>query len=147
MKRKQMMFLTLFILGIGWVSAQVSSISGKVISAEDGLPVIGATIIVKGTSIGTVTDIDGNFTLNLPSDANTLVISYVGKETVEVTAKNGMIVELFDSVSQLDEVIITAFGTTTKKVLLKGNIFGIEIPMTHIEYIMKSKKSTFIENK
>ncbi|MCW1734524.1 SusC/RagA family TonB-linked outer membrane protein [Anaerorudis cellulosivorans] len=115
MKRKLMMFLTLFILGIGWVSAQVSSISGKVISAEDGLPVIGATIIVKGTSIGTVTDIDGNFTLNLPSDANTLVISYVGKETVEVTAKNGMIVELFDSVSQLDEVIITAFGTTTKK--------------------------------
>ena len=110
-----MMFLALFMLGIGWVSAQVSSISGKVISAEDGLPVIGATIIVKGTSIGTVTDIDGNFTLNLPSDANTLVISYVGKETVEVTAKNGMIVELFDSVSQLDEVIITAFGTTTKK--------------------------------
>jgi hypothetical protein len=65
MKRKLMMFLTLFILGIGWVSAQVR-VRGTVVD-EAGEPIIGATVLVKGTNHGTVTDVDGNFSLTAPS--------------------------------------------------------------------------------
>ncbi|NLH29563.1 MAG: SusC/RagA family TonB-linked outer membrane protein, partial [Bacteroidales bacterium] len=68
-----MMFLTLFILGIGWVSAQVR-VQGTVVD-EAGEPIIGATVVVKGTSQGTVTDVDGSFTLTAPADG-TLVVSY-----------------------------------------------------------------------
>ncbi|MFY9117452.1 MAG: carboxypeptidase-like regulatory domain-containing protein, partial [Dysgonamonadaceae bacterium] len=81
MKRKLMMFLTLFILGIGWVSAQVR-VQGTVVD-EAGEPIIGATVVVKGTSQGTVTDVNGSFTLTAPADG-TLVVSYVGYATQEV---------------------------------------------------------------
>lgn len=115
MKKLIFLFTCLFMVGVSLTSAQSRPISGKVISSEDGKPVIGASVLVKGTTIGTITDVNGNFTIDLPANANTLVISYVGMETVEVEAKNGMVVELFSSVSELDEVIVTAFGTTTKK--------------------------------
>ena len=58
-------------------------VTGKVVD-ENGEPVIGASILVKGTTIGTVTDIDGNFTLTVPAEGKTLVISYVGMKTQEV---------------------------------------------------------------
>ena len=66
-------------IGIGLVNAQISKVTGNVTSEEDGLPVVGASVLVKGTTVGTVTDIDGNFTLtNVPSSAGTLVISFIG---------------------------------------------------------------------
>ena len=57
---------------IGVASAQTQKVTGQVISAEDGMPVIGAAIIVKGTSIGTVSDLDGKFSLEVPADAKTI---------------------------------------------------------------------------
>ena len=65
---------------IGVASAQTQKVTCQVISAEDGMPVIGAAIIVKGTSIGTVSDLDGKFSLEVPADAKTIFISYVGFE-------------------------------------------------------------------
>ena len=75
MKRKLTMFLALFFIGIGLAVAQ-TRVRGVVVD-ETGEPVIGATIQVKGTSQGTVSDIDGNFNLSAPA-GGTLVISYVG---------------------------------------------------------------------
>ena len=76
MKRKLMLLMTCLMIGIGLVNAQTSKVTGNVISDEDGLPVVGASVLVEGTTIGTVTDIDGNFTLsNVPSSAGTLMIS------------------------------------------------------------------------
>ena len=112
MKRKLMMFLALFMLGIGWVSAQVR-VQGTVVD-EAGEPIIGATVLVKGTNQGTVTDVDGSFTLTAPA-GETLVISYVGYATKEVPVSPNVRVVLSEETSVLEEVIVTAFGTTTKK--------------------------------
>jgi len=112
MKRKLMMFLALFMLGIGWVSAQVR-VQGTVFD-EAGEPIIGATVLVKGTNQGTVTDVDGSFTLTAPA-GETLVISYVGYATKEVPVSPNVRVVLSEETSVLEEVIVTAFGTTTKK--------------------------------
>lgn len=81
MKRKLTMFLALFFIGIGIVTAQ-TQVRGTVVD-ESGQPVIGATIQIKGTSQGTVTDVDGRFNLSAPANG-TLVISYVGMQTQEV---------------------------------------------------------------
>lgn len=64
MKRRMLLLLTCCIIGIGMVMAQTSKVTGKVLSEEDGEAVIGATVMVKGTNIGTVTDADGLFSLN-----------------------------------------------------------------------------------
>ena len=85
MKRKLMLLMTCLLIGFGLVNAQVSKVTGNVTSEEDGLPVVGASVFVKGTTVGTVTDIDGNFTLtNVPSPAGTLVVSFIGLQTQEL---------------------------------------------------------------
>ncbi|GAB6394928.1 MAG: SusC/RagA family TonB-linked outer membrane protein [Bacteroidales bacterium] len=104
-----------FIASISFVTAQTTRVTGVVISAEDNEPVIGASVIAKGTSVGTVTNIDGRFTLDVPSDARTLVISFVGLKTQETAvAPNVRIVMESDSRS-LEEVLVVAYGTTTKQ--------------------------------
>ena len=73
MKRKLMLFLACLFMSIGLVTAQTSTISGVVHSEEDGEPVVGASVLVKGTALGSITDIDGNFSIpNVPSSAKTL---------------------------------------------------------------------------
>ncbi len=114
MRRLTFLFACLFIAGISLVSAQATAVSGKVVSADNGEPIIGASVLVKGTSQGTISDVDGNFTLNVPSDANTLVISYIGMETVEIEAVDGVVVELQLSTEALDEVMVVAYGTAKK---------------------------------
>ena len=83
------------------VMAQTADVSGKVID-EQGEPVIGASVVQKGTSNGTVTDIDGNFTFKAPQSA-TLVVSYVGYKSVEVKAGVGIKVQLQTNASELNE--------------------------------------------
>ena len=72
MKRKLMFLMTLLFIGIGLMTAQTSRVTGLVTSEEDGQPVVGASILVNGTTLGTITDIDGKFTIaNVPSSAKT----------------------------------------------------------------------------
>lgn len=111
MKRKLCMFLTLFFMGIGIVTAQ-TQVNGTIVD-EAGEPVIGATIQVKGTAQGTITDIDGNFNLSVPANA-TLVISYVGMVTQEVEAGRNLRIVMVTDSQMLDEVIAIAYGTTTR---------------------------------
>lgn len=115
MKRKLMLLMTLLVIGIGLVNAQVSKVTGNVTSEEDGLPVVGASVLVKGTTVGTVTDIDGNFTLtNVPSSAKTLVISFIGMQTQEVAVKSMVKVVLKSDAQALDEVVVTGYGVQRK---------------------------------
>ena len=115
MKRKLMLLMACLMIGIGLVNAQVKKVTGHVTSDEDGLPVVGASVLVKGTTVGTVTDIDGNFTLNnVPSSAGTLVISFIGLESQEVDIKPVVNVVLKADSEVLDEVVVTAYGTSTK---------------------------------
>ena len=115
MKRKLMLLLACLFVGIGLVTAQTQTITGVVISEEDGQPVIGASVLVKGTQIGAITGVDGDFTLpNVPSSAKTLVISYIGMQTQEVAIKPSLKVVMKSDTEMLDEVMVVAFGTAKK---------------------------------
>ena len=108
-----MLLMTCLFIGIGLVNAQVSKVTGSVTSHEDGLPVVGASVLVKGTTVGTVTDIDGKFTItNVPSSARTLVISFIGMKTQEVAIQKIVKVELHSDSELLDEVTVVAYNKT-----------------------------------
>ena len=106
-----MLFLSLLFISVGIATAQ-TQVSGVVVD-ETGETVIGATILIKGTSQGTVTDYDGNFALSAPSNA-TLVISYVGMNTQEIKATPNMRIVMTSDSELLDEVIVTGYGSFKK---------------------------------
>ena len=110
MRKLTFLLACLFMIGVALVNAQSKSITGKVISADDGQPIIGATVIVKSTTNGTITDADGVFKVSLQGNAKTLVVSYVGMKTVEVEAANNMTIKLESDAFVIDEVVVTAFG-------------------------------------
>lgn len=114
MRRLTFLLTCLFLIGLSLVNAQSKAISGKVLSSEDGQPVIGASVMVKGTNTGTITGTDGGFTIQA-SGSKVLVVSYVGMKTQELEAKPNMVVKLEPNAEQLDEVVVVAYGTTTKK--------------------------------
>ena len=122
MKRKLTMFLTLFFMGIGIISAQ-TQVRGTVVD-DAGEPVIGATIQIKGTSQGTVSDIDGNFSVSAPSNG-TLVISFVGFATQEVPVSTNVRVVLREDTELLDEVVVTALGLTREKKTLGYGVTSV----------------------
>lgn len=117
-KHKIFMKLCLFFSLISWstgVYAQGFVVTGKVTSS--GESVIGATVQVKGKITGTITDIDGNYRLTLENSKETLVFSFIGYQSKEVTVngKNVINVELEEDVAQLEEVVVVGYGTMRKK--------------------------------
>jgi TonB-linked SusC/RagA family outer membrane protein len=107
--RKLLFLLACFFLAsIGLVSAQ--SVSGKVISDEDGQPIVGATVAVKGTTIGTLTNGDGVFTVNLRGNSKTLLVTSLGMLPIEVQAVNNMVIKMQVDRMMIDEVIVTGLG-------------------------------------
>ncbi|WP_417371707.1 SusC/RagA family TonB-linked outer membrane protein [Gelidibacter japonicus] len=102
-----------FFLMCSMAMAQVMEVNGSVVS-DDGMPIVGASVIVKGTSTGAQTDFDGNFTLKTERNS-TLVVSYLGYKTQEVTLTGPSIkITLIEDAAVLDEVVVTAYGTSTK---------------------------------
>ena len=100
------------ILSCGVAFAQ-TSVTGKVVASEDGEPVIGASIKVAGTNTGTVTDVDGNFSLNVPAGSK-LEITYIGMNPQTVKASSNMKIALTSDNKSLDEVIVTGYGNFKK---------------------------------
>ncbi|MBQ1737114.1 MAG: SusC/RagA family TonB-linked outer membrane protein [Muribaculaceae bacterium] len=96
--------------------AQVT-ITGTVVSASDNEPIIGATVNVVGTQTGTATDIDGRFTLTVPSTNSQLKVSFIGMTPITVKAENGMVIEMHSNTQDLDEVVVVAYGTAKKSAL------------------------------
>ncbi|MDD4536027.1 MAG: carboxypeptidase-like regulatory domain-containing protein, partial [Petrimonas sp.] len=113
MKKFIFILFSLFLLNTGLMLAQ-TLIKGVVLE-ESGEPVIGASIQIKGTGQGTVTDIDGNFSLTVPTGTNVLVVSYVGLKTLEVVAQPNMRIVLQSDVELLDEVVVVGYGTVRKR--------------------------------
>ena len=113
MKRKLILFLSSFLLGIGMMTAQVS-VKGIVVD-ENGEPVPGASIQLKSNKgYGTATDMDGRFTLSVPEGA-TLIISYIGTVTQEVSATPDMRIVLKSESQQLQEVASEALDRSPGK--------------------------------
>ncbi len=110
-----MLLLACLFVGIGLVTAQTLKVTGVVISEEDGQPVVGASVLVKGTSQGTITDMNGNFTLpNVPSSAKTLQVSYIGMQTQEVGIKANVKILLKSDAQVIEEVVVTGYGIQRK---------------------------------
>lgn len=115
MKRKLMLLLACLFVGIGLVTAQTQTVTGVVISEEDGQPVIGASVRVENTQLGAITDVDGKFQIaNVPSSAKTLVVSYIGLQTQTVTIKPNLRITMKSDSEVLDEVMVVAYGTAKK---------------------------------
>lgn len=117
MKVRLLMLLACLALSVGLAQAQSRTVTGSVIQSDNNEPVIGASILVKGTTKGTMTDVDGKFTLtNVSPDENVLVISAVGMERKEVSVGNGPVnVTLATSAELLDEVVVTAMGISRQE--------------------------------
>ena len=122
MKKRLTMFLACLLLSLGTALAQ-NKITGTVLE-DNGEPCIGATVMVQGTKQGTKTDLDGHFTISVPSGKK-LVISYVGMATKTVAAKNGMKVTLAPDANVMDEVVVTGVVKQDKR-LFTGSATKID---------------------
>lgn len=119
-RRLAMTLVSLCCLGWGEALAQSTAVTGSVVSSEDGSPVIGASIKVAGTKTGTVTDVDGNFSLVAPAGAK-LEITYIGMNSKTVKVGKNLKIELQPNDHSLDDVVVVAYGAA-KKNSLTGSV-------------------------
>ncbi len=124
---------------------QQQSVSGKVLD-KSGRPLPGVTVVVKGTAIGTVTDNEGNFTLSVPSNAETLQFSFVGMKTQEISIGNqtNFSVSMEEEAIGLEEVVAVGYGVQ-KKATLSGSVTNVEgeelvkSPVTNVSQTMAGR--------
>ena len=124
MEQLKKLFLSSLILLTSTIMYAQSEIKGTVLD-DLGETVIGATVLEKGTTNGTITDFDGNFSLKVDA-GKTLVISYVGYKTIEVPAQNGMTVTLSEDAEMLEELVVTGY-TVQRKADLTGAISMVSV--------------------
>ncbi len=135
----------IFFLFLSFSASAQHTVTGKVTNAKDGTPVGYATVTVKNTKVATVTDANGNFTINVPSGANTLVVSSVGYVVAETDAtSNNVSVALRENTSSLDEIVVTGY-TTQKKKDISGAVAIVDvgeakkIPATSSEQLLQGQ--------
>ncbi len=144
--RKIQVFLLLICSCVAW--AQDLTVKGVVLDHKSGEPLIGAAITAKGTTNGTTTDLDGNFTLKLSRKNTELVVSYVGYETYSVKPVFGqkMTIEMNENNTMLDEVVVVGFGVQKKESMV-GSISTIKsealvtVPSTNLTQTLAGKAS------
>jgi len=142
------------VTGIETQQAQKKTIRGTV-KDEKGQPVPGVSVVLKGTTTGQVTDVDGKYSLDVPIDARTLVFTFVGMDQQEViiTGRNAIDITLKESVLGLGEVVVVGYGTQ-KKVDLTGSVSTVSVkeyekaPVTDVLDAMQGKVAgvTIISN-
>lgn len=140
-----LLFFTLSIICSFVANAQQKTISGTVVEAATNDPVIGANIQIKGTSIGTVSDVDGNFTLTIPEGGKTLVVTYLGFVSQELPIdRTSFKIALKENLSELDEVVVVGYGTMKKRDLT-GAVSSVNakevaaIPVTSVSEALTGK--------
>ena len=112
MKRFYVFFAFILLISFQLINAQALQVTGKVTSSEDGLPLPGVAIVVKGTTMGSITNLDGDFILQVPADVQSLIFSFVGMKTQEVRIEGRTVINVVmePDVVGLDEVVVTAIG-------------------------------------
>ncbi len=115
--KKIALLLAFFAIGLNVLLAQTKEITGKVTSADDGGAMPGVSISVKGTSLGTITDMDGKYLLKVPENAKTLAFSFVGMTTLEMAIDNQTVinVQLIAQDISVDEVVVVGYGVQKKR--------------------------------
>jgi len=152
MKRFTVLFAFLVFLAFQ-LQAQVQQITGTVTSSEDGLGVPGVSIVVKGTTYGSITDLDGNYTLAVPEDAVALIFSFVGMKTqdINIDGRETIDVVMDPDVFGLEEVIVLGY-TTRGKNQITGSTVQIaaeelkDIPVTSIDQALQGKVAGLVIN-
>ncbi len=136
--KKIALLLAFFAIGLQVLVAQTKEISGTVTSADDGGAIPGVSVSVKGTTLGTITDMDGVFKLKVPQDAKILVFSFVGMTTQEVSigSQSTINAKLSSDNIAVDEVVVTALGITREKKSL-----GYSVQEVGSDEISKSSQS------
>jgi TonB-linked SusC/RagA family outer membrane protein len=137
MKKIALFFSILLFMGTMASLAQTRVVTGTVTSSEDGQPVPGVSIVVQGTTLGTVSDLDGNYSLQVPQDAENLMFSFVGMATQSVAIGNQSTinVEMVSQTFGVDEVVVTALGTSRAKKSLgyaSQGVSGEDITSTNV---------------
>ncbi len=117
MKRFTVLFAFFVFFGVTLLQAQTVQISGVVTSGEDGSPIPGASVVVKGTTTGTTTNFEGKYSLSVPADATTLVFSFIGMKTQEmpIDGRTNIDVVMQPDLLKVDEVLVVAYGKTTRE--------------------------------
>ncbi|MGM0621528.1 MAG: SusC/RagA family TonB-linked outer membrane protein, partial [Bacteroidota bacterium] len=116
MKKIALMLFGIAMVGMLTVEAQVRRITGTVTSSEDESPIPGVSVLVKGTTVGTVTNIDGFYQLDVPADAEAIVFSFIGLRTVEKPIEGSTVNAVMESdFIGVDEVVVVAYGTAKKE--------------------------------
>jgi TonB-linked SusC/RagA family outer membrane protein len=130
----------------GKATAQERVITGKVIAGSTSESLPGVNVVLKGTTIGTVTDINGNFELNVPSEGGTLVFSFIGYLSEEADIGNRSVIDmiLVEDIKALEEVVVVGYGTM-KKSDITGAIVSIddealrEVPVANIQQALQGR--------
>ena len=124
MKRKLLAFLLLGFFAITNAMAQNKTITGRVVGADDGLPLPGVSVRVKGGAAGTSTNVDGNFSLSVPSDSKVLTFTYIGYLTQSITigSAGSVNVRLVSDSQQMAEVVVTGYGVAQKRDLGSASV-------------------------
>lgn len=145
MRKKSFLFLFICLLCSLSSWSQTIKVTGVVYAEDGNEPVIGASVLVKGTTLGTITNIEGAFVLqNVPQTAKTLVVSYVGMRKTEVAIKPQMKIVLKADSELLDEVMVVAYGTAKKSSyagsasLVKSDALK-DLPTTSFESALNGK--------
>ena len=128
MKERITVLMTAAMLTSTLASARIYK--GTVISTEDQEPLIGVSVVVKGANIGVVTDIDGNFRIDVPSKDNTLVFSYIGMQDLEMPVRtlslDDNIIRMEPASNALNEVVVTGMGAR-KKITVTGAVTTVDV--------------------
>jgi len=140
---KRILLLSLVAMFVFTASWAQRTVTGTVTGEEDGTPVPGVNVIVKGTSAGTVTDIDGKYQIGVPDDGGILVFSFIGLATEEVEIGNQSTIDMVMTadIKQLTEVVVTALGVTREKASL-----GYSVQEVDGEQVAQAKEPNIINS-
>lgn len=144
----RVLLMLLLFWAFAYASGQAITVTGTVTSAEDGSPMIGASVLIKGTTTGTIADLDGNYSIDVPSGSDILIFSFIGfvAQEIEVGSQTRIDVVLEPERIGLDEVVVIGYGTV-KKSDLTGSVASvkgedlIKIPSSSPEQALQGKVS------
>ncbi|AKP52181.1 SusC/RagA family TonB-linked outer membrane protein [Cyclobacterium amurskyense] len=144
---RKAILLVITLLSVNFlVQSQTRTVRGKVTTFEDGLPIPGATVMVKGSTSGTVSDIEGNYQIQIKEDEKVLLFRFVGLQPQEVVIGNrsNIDVALNSDITSLDEVVVTSYGDQTRREVtgaiasVKGEIFQ-DLPMQSFDRAIQGR--------
>src|SRR5690554_4612026 len=116
-REKRMCWLTAFLVVCVFSFAQAQNVTGRITDAGDNSPLPGASIVVKGTSVGTTTDANGEFSIAVEDANTTLVFSFIGYESQEIAVggRSRIDISLTPDIQSLEEVVVVGYGTQRKR--------------------------------